>query len=94
MPALNNFASTDKSILAPYTDAVTITPNDTVDLAEVTRALHAHGAGSNHDVVVTLANDPDGTSVTLAIAKGDVLPIRVKRVWATGTTATTIVGLY
>jgi hypothetical protein len=94
LPATNNFSSTDAAILAPYTDAVAITPSNTVDLAQVTRALHAHGAGSHHDVAVTLANDPDGTSVVLSIAKGDVLPIRVKRVWVTGTTATTIVGLY
>lgn len=94
MPPLNYFSSNSLSILSPYTDSVAITPSDTTDLAQVTRAIHAHGAGSNHDVVVTLANDPDGSSITLAVSKGDILPIRVKRVWSTGTTATTIVGLY
>jgi len=80
--------------LAPYTSAETITPDDTTDLTRITRAIIIDGSGSHHDVVVTLANDADGTSVTLHVAKGVVVPIRAKRIWATGTGAGAVVALY
>jgi hypothetical protein len=76
-----------------YTDAVVVTPSDTTDLTKKpTAALHIGGAG---DVVLTLADMTDGTSVKLeAIADGTTLPIAVKRVFAAGTTATGIIALY
>ncbi len=94
MPALNTFAGTDESILAPYTRAVTLTPNDSTDLTEVTRGVLSAGAGSHHSIVVTLAGDTDGTNVTLTTANGAFVPVRIKRLWSTGTTATSVIGLY
>lgn len=78
----------------PYTRAVTVVPSDSTDLDVVTRAIGGHGSGSHHDIVVTLMNDPGGSSVTLTVAKGEIIPVRVKRVWSTGTTATTVLALY
>ena len=66
-----------------------LTPSDTVDLTNLTKALYVGGAGNL--VAVSIS----GEVVTFtAVPAGTVLPIRVKRVNATGTTATAIVALY
>ncbi len=65
-----------------------VTPSDSEDLAFVARALWIGGAG---DVKVDTAN---GDTITLAGATaGTVVPVAVKRVYATLTTATNIVAL-
>jgi hypothetical protein len=52
------------------------------------RALYIGGSGN---VRIT---DPQGNVVTFVGAvAGTVLPVMAKRVWATGTTATNIIGL-
>lgn len=62
---------------------VAITPSDTVDLTRVTRALWV---GVGGDLKVTLV---DGTTDELRnIPSGSLLPIAVKRVYATGQTGT------
>ena len=68
-------------------DAFSITPDDGNDVAIETRGLVAQVAGN---VKVTMKT---GATVTLGIAAGVVIPVRVTRVWATGTTATGLVGL-
>jgi hypothetical protein len=66
---------------------VAITPADS-DLSAQVRALYIGGSGS---VKIT---DPQGTAVTFVGAvAGTILPVMAKRVWATGTTATNIIGL-
>lgn len=74
---------------APAEGAVAVTPSDSTDLTYMARALYIGGAGSvNVDVA-------DGTTVVFAgLAAGTILPVRVKRVRATSTTATNIVALY
>jgi hypothetical protein len=74
---------------APAEGAVAVTPSDSTDLTYMARALYIGGAGSvNVDVA-------DGTPVVFAgLAAGTILPVRVKRVRATSTTATNIVALY
>lgn len=65
-----------------------VTPSDTVDLTFTARALWVGGAG---DVKVNTAN---GDTITLVgVAAGSLLPVAVKRVFATLTTATSIVAL-
>ena len=70
-----------KSILA-------ITPNDSTDLAFVTKALYVTADGN-----ISIIAQEDADPVTLPVTAGQIIPIRVKRVRATGTTAT-VVGLY
>ena len=74
---------------APAEGAVAVTPSDSTDLTYMARALYIGGAGNvNVDVA-------DGTTVVFAgLAAGTILPVRVKRVRATSTTATNIVALY
>lgn len=72
-----------------YGRAVAVTPNDSSDLSGVTQAIYVGGAGDLH---VTMS---DGSEVTfVGIDTGETLPLRVRRVYATDTTATDIVALY
>lgn len=70
--------------------AVAVTPSDTTDLATVpTKGLYLGGAGN---VKVDMA---DGTTVTFtALSSGMIHPISCKRVYATGTTTTSILAVY
>lgn len=72
----------------PAYDMASVTPNDTGRI-DPTRGLYIGGAGN---VKVDTAA---GTTVTLnSAAAGSILPIRVRRVYNTGTTATNIIALY
>lgn len=68
-------------------NCIAITPSDS-DLVTPVRALYIGGSGN-----VTI-NDTGGGAVTFAgVQAGSILPVMARRVWATGTTATSIVGL-
>jgi len=86
---------TDQKMLkatAPPVNAFAITPNDGANLSSSVRGIFVGGAGTiKVDMVGT------GTAVTFTVgtnAVGFILPIQVKKVYATGTTATGLVGLY
>ena len=67
--------------------AYAVTPADS-DLTQSFRALYV-GTGGNIQVTTT-----GGTTATfLNVATGSMLPVSVKRVWSTSTTATNIIGL-
>ncbi len=82
----------------PVESALTVTPSDTTNLVppsgdanKATRGLLIGGAGT---VKVDMA---DATTVTMtfpATACGLLIPVAVKKVYATGTTATAIVAFY
>ncbi len=82
----NRHTNAIKAIASPITGAFAVTPNDATDLTEITLSLYVSVAGA---VKVTLA---DGSVVTYANLAAGRHPLRVKRVWATGTAATGIVG--
>jgi hypothetical protein len=68
-------------------NAVAITTADT-DLTNPVRALYV---GGNGNIKVTTV---DGDVVTfIGCVVGSILPVSVKRVWSTSTTATNIIGL-
>ena len=70
------------------TAAAAITPSDGTDLAAATRAINVSDPG--YVKVTTVGGD----TVTLYVAGGVTFPLRAARIWATGTTATEIVGLW
>lgn len=74
-------------VTAPARKAFAIIPSDTNDLDTVTRSIFV---GTEGDIVVIMADDTQ--SVTFKGVTG-LLPLMVKRVLATGTTATGIVGI-
>ena len=81
------FANQARSPGDPAVSAFAVIPDDASDLAQVTTALNVATPGS---VRVTLA---DGTQAHLAIAAGQSIAVRVRRVWQSGTTATGITAL-
>lgn len=84
----DNFANLSSGLGSPHTDGVAVTPSDATVLT-TTRALFVGGAGNLS--VVTSA----GTTLTLTgVTAGSIIPIRVTKVRATGTTATNIAALW
>ena len=78
-----------EGLTSPADNQVAITPSDSTDLAYTSRAIRVGVGGS---LVVTPAGG--GSNVTYTVYNGEVLPIRVTRVLATGTTATNLVNWY
>lgn len=84
----DRFADFQPSLSGPASTGFAVTPSNDTDLPEATRALYV-GAGG--DLAVTMLS---GATVVLAgVSGGSLLPLRVVRVRATGTTAAAIVGL-
>jgi len=84
----------DTGLDAPAQFAFAITPSDSDDLdatvgGSATRGVWVGGAGNLN---VDMASGP--TVLFSGVAAGTLLPIRVKRVRSTSTTATNIVGLW
>lgn len=77
------------SDLSPAANAYAVTPHDTNLQPNPTRALYVGGAGN---VKVTMVGGQEVTFV--GVAAGTVLPIRAKIIWSTGTTASSLLGLY
>jgi hypothetical protein len=75
---------------SPALNAAVVTPSDTTDLPNPAIRLWVGGAGN-----VTLDTVGGSTSVLFAaLPAGTLLSVQVKRVRATGTSATNIVALY
>ena len=84
----DTYSAHASSLTAPARDGFAVTPNEASDLPDVTRALYVGGPG--HLVLMLQA----GATVTLSnVPSGSLLPLRVRRILATGTSATAIVGL-
>lgn len=76
----------------PATNAVAVTPSDTVDLTSPAKALYVGVTGD-----VTVIPLGSGAAVTFpAVPAGTILPVECRRVNATNTAATAgeIVALY
>lgn len=77
------------AITVPAAGAFAITPHNTNPLSHVTRGIFVGGAGN---AAVVMAN---GDAVTFTgLVAGLVYPFQLSIVKSTGTTATSIVGLY
>lgn len=75
----------------PASKAYAVTPNDGADISFVSRAIWVGSAGN---LRVMMADQYPSEPVTfVAVAAGTLLPIRVRRVYSTGTTAGNILCL-
>jgi len=84
------FNNHETSLTSPARNGFIVTPDDSADFLVTCRALFVGGAG---DISAVLAADSSAI-LFKNIPAGTVLPISVKRVEATLTTGTDIVGLY
>ena len=85
----DKFTSSVPGLESPIENAAAVTPNDSTDLTNYSRALWVGGAG---DVVVITVG---GNTVTfVGVTAGTLLPVRCSRVKSTSTTATSILALW
>lgn len=93
MPRENNtpYWGSVKDNTRPFSKLVEITPNDLADIAETPRALFINVGGSLN---VIAADNEDSEACNLVVTNAFILPGRIRRVLATGTTASGIFGLY
>lgn len=73
---------------SPCEGAEAITAHDTDQLDFATRAIYVGGAGNIRVDMVS-----DDTVTFNGVVAGTILPIRVRKVYSTGTTATNLIGL-
>jgi hypothetical protein len=73
---------------SPASGLLPVTPDDGADLQTASRALNVAQSGFVRITTV------EGQTASVHIAAGIAFPVRVTRVWQTGTTATGIVALY
>lgn len=78
----NPFQNRTASLSGPATDIMPVVPDDANDLPEVAVALYVETGGTVSIVSVR------GMSRTVSVADNSILPVGVRRVNATGTTAT------
>ncbi len=79
---MNPFANRAGSLSGPATDALPVTPNDATDLPHVALGLYVETGGTISMVTVA------GQTRIVAVADFSILPVGVRRVRSTGTTAT------
>ena len=76
-------------LTSPGRNAAAVTPSDVADLPNTARAIYVGGGGA---VALTTAN---GDTVTFTgLSAGQLLPVTAERIFATGTTATSIVAIW
>ena len=77
-------------VMGPYNHAIPVTPSDTVEISgRPTDAIWVGGAG-----IVAAVFGENNVARNFTCVAGQLLPLRVKRVNATGTTATLMQALF
>lgn len=89
MAASDDFSKFTGGLESSASGAESVTPHDTNELTKVSRAIYVGGDGN---LAVVMKNG-DTVTISGAIA-GMILPIRVKQIKSTGTTATNILSFY
>jgi len=85
---IDTFETFGTGLESPATRLVAAIPDDAQDLSHASRAVNVATSGTVR--VTTLGGDV----ATVYIAAGLAFPLRVTRVWASGTTATGIVVMF
>jgi len=84
----DKFEDFQDSLHSPPAHAQTVVPDDAADLPHACRCLNVAADGFVRLTTVR------GDVVTLSVYAGTLFPIRARRIWATGTTASGIVALH
>lgn len=85
---IDKFQTYTESLSSPPQHLLSVIPDDANDLPTASRCINVQATGTIR--VTTVAGDTG----TILVAAGITFPIRAKRIWATGTTATGISVLY
>lgn len=85
----DRFSNVDE-LMSQGRRAAAITPNDGTDLTDIPKALYIGVAG---DISVDPVDGP-ATAVVFKVPQGVFDAVRVKRVRSTGTSASSIIGIY
>lgn len=85
------FENHQPGLEAPAAHVALVTPDDSNNLPNAARGLLIGGSGA---LKVTTVGGETITLPATVIPAGSILPLRVARVWSTGTTATDIHALY
>jgi hypothetical protein len=86
---IDTFKTHGRSLTSPPEDAGPIVPADAGELTHATRAIYVGAQGDVRAIML------GGATVTLAgVPAGSFLPLRVRQVLASGTTAADIVGFW
>jgi hypothetical protein len=85
---IDTFERFGPGLESPATRVLEVTPNDAEDISHASRAVNVGTSGTLR--VTTLGGD----IATVHVAAGLAFPLRVSRIWATGTTATGIVVMF
>lgn len=88
MPAINKYGPKAKRIESPADDVFLVTPSDTDELTYITKAIRIASTGTAGNVVVLT---DWGNIRTIPMTIGEQWDISVRKILATGTTAT---GIY
>jgi hypothetical protein len=86
---MDKFSDYPTNLTAPGRDASAVVPNDLNDLAVTPRALFVGQGGA---VTLRMAGGQDVTFQN--VQGGTILPVRARRVMATGTTASAMIALW
>lgn len=85
----DTFEQTATGLDSPAKNAFAVTPHDSNALTSDTRGIYIGATGDM--VLVTTGGD---TVTFVGLPTGTILPVRANIIKSTGTTATSIVGLY
>ena len=91
IPERDGLLNHGRDASGPARRAGAVTPSDAVDLTVYAKALYVGAAGN---VRVLTVGGEDADAVTFANHPVGWLPVQVRRVLATGTTATQIVAAF
>lgn len=83
------FKDTANSLSAPAADCFALNANDSADLPKATKAIYV---GVGGDIRIR-ALDSDSDVTLQGVPSGSILPIRLRALRVTGTTAGNIIGL-
>ena len=84
----DRFQTSSPSLAGPASHGFAVTPSDSTLLSETTRGIYVGTTGNIAALMLS------GASVTFAsVPAGAVLPVRLTKILATGTTAGSIIGL-
>lgn len=84
---IDPFKNRNADLAGPALDIMPVVPSDSVDLEKVAVSVYVKGGGQ---LVVTTVT---GNIRTIPVPDNYILPLGVKRIHATGTTATNIFAL-